>query len=379
MKWLPLALVPLALLNWRAFSTEPAYTWNLPKGFPKPFVPADNPMTAAKVELGRYLFYDTRMSVNGKTSCATCHKQELAFTDGRAVGLGATGESHSRGAMSLVNVAYSAALTWSNPKMTLLEEQALVPMFGEHPIELGLREGDTFLPTLRADAKYQSLFSAAFPDDQDRFTINNVTKAIASFERSIISARSPYDRYHYLREDDAVPDAAKRGEILFFNQHLLCFQCHGGFNFSDATFSESSPRRRAEFHNTGLYNVPGSSSYPGPNVGISEFTKTPEDVGKFKAPTLRNIAVTAPYMHDGSIPTLEGVLDHYAAGGRAIAAGPNAGVGHDNPNKDSRIAGFELSKQDREDLNEFLKSLTDEELLHDPRFSDPWVSAKPHN
>lgn len=378
-KWLLAAAVAFALLNWRAISAEPAYTWNLPKGFPKPFVPADNPMTAAKVELGRYLFYDARMSVNGKTSCATCHKQELAFTDGRAVGLGATGESHSRGAMSLVNVAYSAALTWSNPKMTRLEEQALVPMFGEHPIELGLREGDKFLPTVRADAKYQALFAEAFPEDSDRFSINNVTKAIACFERSIISGRSPYDRYHYQREDDAVSDAAKRGEILFFNQHLLCFQCHGGFNFSDTSISESSPRRRAEFHNTGLYNVAGASSYPTPNVGIYEFTQAPADMGKFKAPTLRNIAVTAPYMHDGSIPTLEGVLDHYAAGGRTIASGPNAGVGHDNPNKDSRIEGFELSKQDRADLIEFLKSLTDQEVLHDPRFSDPWVSAKPHN
>src|ERR1700688_3733023 len=103
-------------------------------------------MSAAKVELGRRLFYDTRMSVNGKASCATCHKLELAFTDGRPASVGATGESHSRGAMSLVNVAWSAALTWSNPQMKLLEQQALVPMFGDRPVELGLREGDNFLP-----------------------------------------------------------------------------------------------------------------------------------------------------------------------------------------------------------------------------------------
>src|SRR5581483_8374814 len=134
-----------------AAADAPGYAWDLPKGFPKPWVPADNPMTPAKVELGRYLFYDTRMSVNGKASCATCHKQELAFTDGRAAGIGATGESHSRSAMSLVNVAYSGALTWSNPGLKLLEEQALVPMFGEHPVELGLRVGDGFLPMLRSD------------------------------------------------------------------------------------------------------------------------------------------------------------------------------------------------------------------------------------
>lgn len=345
-----------------AIAAQGDYQWNLPKGFPKPYVPADNPMTPAKVELGRYLFYDTRMSVNGKESCASCHKQELAFTDGRAVGLGATGELHSRSAMSLVNVAYSAALTWSNPEMKSLEKQALVPMFGEHPIELGLREGDQFLHTIRADAKYQELFSHAFPSEPDPFTISNITKAIASFERSIISARSPYDRYHYDRDDGAISDSAKRGEILFFNQHLSCFRCHGGFAFSDATVSERSADRPVEFHNTGLYNLPGLLSYPAPNLGIYEYTKAASDVGKFKAPTLRNIALTAPYMHDGSIPTLEDVLDHYAHGGRE----------RDNPNKDPLIGGFNLSAQDRTDLIEFLKSLTDEAVLHDPRFANPW-------
>jgi cytochrome c peroxidase len=348
------------------------FAWNLPKGFPKPYVPADNPMTTAKVELGRYLFYDARMSVNGKTSCATCHKRELAFTDNRAVGLGATGQSHSRSAMSLVNVAYSAVLTWSNPRMKLLEEQALVPMFGEHPVELGLREGDAFLPTLRSDPKYHQLFASAFPADPDPFTIQNVTKAIACFERSIISARSPYDRYHYGGDDAAVPESAKRGEILFFSQQIACFRCHAGFNFSDATVSENNPGREVEFHNTGLYNIRGAFSYPAPNLGIYEFTKLPADVGKFKAPTLRNIAVTAPYMHDGSIATLEGVLDHYAAGGRTIVSGANRGIEHDNPNKDQLVDGFQLSAQDRSDLVSFLRSLTDEPVLHDWRFADPW-------
>jgi len=359
-KWLIIALwmsaLPLCAL---AATPEKAadYQWNLPKGFPKPYVPGDNPMSAAKVELGRYLFYDTRMSVNGKASCATCHKQELAFTDGRAVGVGVTGESHPRSAMSLVNVAWSASLTWSNPEMRSLEKQALVPMFGEHPVELGLREGDGFLPALRSDPLYRALFERAFPDDSDRFTIGNVTKALASFERSIVSARSPYDRYHYDRDDSAVSEAAKRGETLFFNQHESCFRCHGGFNFTDSTVSERNPGRRVGFHNTGLYDP-----YPAPNVGIFEFTGVQADAGKFKAPTLRNIALTAPYMHDGSIPTLEGVLDHYAAGGRN---------GH-NPNKDPLIGGFTLSPQDRDDLIAFLKSLTDDAVIHDSQFADPW-------
>jgi cytochrome c peroxidase len=339
------------------------YQWNLPKGFPVPFVPADNPMSVAKVELGRYLFYDKRMSVNGRQSCATCHKQELAFTDGRPVGIGATGELHSRSAMSLVNVAYSAALTWSNPELRRLEKQALTPMFGNHPVELGLREGDGFLNRLRSENKYPALFAKAFPADPDPISIANVTKAIASFERSIISARSPYDRYHYDRDDNAVSASAKHGEVLFFSQHISCFRCHGGFNFTDATISAQNPDRKIEFHNTGLYNLAGVLSYPAPNVGIYEYTHLPEDVGKFKVPTLRNVALTAPYMHDGSIPTLEAVLDHYAAGGRA----------HDNPNKDHLIGGFSLSAQDRADLIEYLKSLTDDQVIRDKRFSDPWI------
>ncbi len=366
MRWtrsvLTLAFAALGLLG---AGPDSDYQWNLPKGFPKPYVPADNPMTRAKVELGRYLFYDTRMSVNGKASCGTCHKQELAFTDGRAVGLGTTGESHSRSAMSLVNVAYSAALTWSNPEMKSLEKQALVPMYGEHPVELGLREGDRFLPTLRADSKYRALFERAFPGDADAFTVGNVTKALASFERSIISARSPFDRYHYDRDDNAVSESAKRGESLFFNQHLSCFRCHGGFAFTDSTVSERNADRPIEFHNTGLYNVPGPMSYPAPNVGIYEFTKQTADVGKFKAPTLRNIALTGPYMHDGSITTLEEVLDHYAAGGRA----------HDNPNKDAIIGGFQLSAQDRADLIAFLNTLTDDAVIHDPAFANPWPAS----
>ena len=370
------AILVLAMLGRNAVPAETyagqAYSWNLSKGFPKPHVPADNPMTAAKIELGRYLFYDTRMSVNRKASCATCHKQEFAFTDSRAVSIGATSQPHSRSAMSLVNVAYSAVLTWSNPQMRELEDQVLVPMFGVHPIELGLQEGDGFLPMLHSDPRYQLLFARAFPDDADRFTVKNVAKALAAFERSIISARSPYDRYHYGGDDSAVSNSAKRGEILFFNQHLSCFRCHGGFNFSDATVSESNAGREIEFHNTGLYKIAGLLSYPAPNVGTYEYTRIAADVGKFKTPTLRNIAITGPYMHDGSIATLEGVLDHYAAGGRTIESGPEAGNGHDNPNKDPLIAGFELSRQDRADLIAFLESLTDEEVRHDPRFANPW-------
>ncbi len=308
---------------------------------PKPRVPADNPITPAKVELGRYLFYDARMSVNGKQSCSTCHRQELAFTDGLPVAIGATGEHHPRSVMSLVNVAYNSVLTWNNPQMRTLEQQALVPMFGEHPVEMGLRYDSKFFLTLHSDPTYKPLFERAFPAESDPFTVSNVTKALACFERTIISARSPWDRYHYNRDDTAISESAKHGEVLFFSQPLSCFRCHGGFNFSDDTMSAASEPEEPEFHNTGLYDTQP----------------------KFKAPTLRNIAVTAPYMHDGSIPTLEAVLDHYAAGGRA---------GHNNPDKDPLIHGFPLSPSDKKDLIEFLKALTDEAVLHDPQFSNSW-------
>jgi cytochrome c peroxidase len=340
-------------------------------------------MSEAKAELGRYLFYDTRLSGNGTEACATCHEQERAFTDGRARAVGSSGEVHPRGSMSLVNVAYAAALTWGNPTLTRLEDQALVPMFGEHPIELGLPlPGTAVLARLRAEPRYQALFAQAFGVDGESFTLDHLTQALATFERTIISARSPYDRYHNERDDAAISAAARRGETLFFSQPLSCFRCHGGFTFSGAVDFEGrreelEGRREGhvEFHNTGLYNVAGALSYPPPNTGIYEYTRRAEDVGKFKAPTLRNIAVTAPYMHDGSIATLEDVLAHYAAGGRTIASGPNQGAGHDNPNKSPTVRGFALSLDQREDLIAFLRSLTDEPLLHDPRFSNPWTSA----
>jgi cytochrome c peroxidase len=364
----------LSVLSGRA-DTLPAYAWNLPRNFPRPRVPATNPMSEAKADLGRHLFYDTRLSGNGTQACATCHEQARAFTDGRARAIGSTGEVHPRGSMSLVNVAYAAALTWGNPSITRLEDQALVPMFGTQPVELGLRKDDPALLTrLRAEPRYQALFARAFGAGPDPFSLEHVTQALATFERTIISARSPYDRYRDERDDTAISPAARRGETLFFSQPLSCFRCHGGggFTMSGAVDFEGRREGEVEFHNTGLYNLAGVLSYPPPNTGIHEITRRPEDVGKFKAPTLRNIAVTAPYMHDGSAATLEDVIAHYAAGGRTIASGPFLGVGHDNPNKSPTVRGFTLSPEQREDLIAFLKSLTDEPLLHDSRFSNPW-------
>jgi cytochrome c peroxidase len=354
------------------------FEWRIPRPFPRPAVPADNPMNAAKVKLGRYLFYDKRMSSNGKESCASCHRQELAFTDGRAQAEGTTGELHPRSSMSLANVGYSPLLTWANPSLNSLEEQAMVPIFGTEPIELGLKgHEDRFLADIGRDAVYQKLFPQAFPGQSGLYTMSNVTKALAAFERTITSLNSPYDRYRYDNDSNAISDAAKRGELLFFSgERTACFQCHGGWNFNGSVRYEGGDSAKAAFHNTGLYNIPGEFSYPVPNTGLYQFTYRREDIGKFRAPTLRNIAVTGPYMHDGSISSLAEVIDHYAAGGRTISSGAFAGVGHDNPNKESNVSGFKLTDDEKKDLIAFLESLTDKEFLANPQFGDPWKQLR---
>lgn len=357
---------PAAIATRAAAPAE--YEWHLPPGFPTPRVPANNPMSYAKVALGRRLFYDARLSGNGRQSCATCHSQVLAFTDGRARAIGSTGEQHPRSSMSLANVAYAAALTWANPSVTELEDQALVPMFGDHPVELGLASPGDLVTRLKRVDKYEQWFRAAYGPD-DPITIDNVTRAIACFERTILSGRSAYDRYHFDRDDSAVSEAARRGEKLFFGQPFSCSRCHGGFNFSGAVDFEGRAPQPAEFHNTGLYNIAGLLSYPAPNTGVYDVTKKPEDVGKFKAPTLRNIAVTAPYMHDGSLATLDEVIDHYAAGGRTLAEGPYKGIGHDNPNKSPIVRGFALSPDQKSDLIAFLDTPTDDAFLRNPALS----------
>jgi cytochrome c peroxidase len=351
---------------------DTTFQWNLPPRYPQPPVPADNPMSVAKVELGRRLFYDRRMSVNGRQSCASCHRQELAFTDGRGRAVGTTRATHPRGSMSLANIAYAPALTWANPTMTSLEDQALVPMFGTDPVELGLEgRGEAFLQAIARDTLYQRLFAHAFAGDSAPFTLVNTVRALAAFERMMISVGSPYDRYRFGGDQNAMSAEAKRGEALFAGK-ARCFQCHGGWNLSGPVRHAARPDQRQQFFNTGLYNLAAPISYPEPNTGIHQFTKRLEDVGKFRAPTLRNVAVTAPYMHDGSVATLGDVLDHYAAGGRTIATGPHAGVGRDNPNRAPNLQPFAMSEDEKRDLLAFLEALTDTAFLRNPALSDPW-------
>jgi cytochrome c peroxidase len=372
-----LVLLSVALIG-TTLAQEPAFQWNIPAPFPKPFVPGDNAMSYAKVELGRRLFYDTRLSVNRQQSCGSCHRQELAFTDGKANAVGTTGESHPRGSMSLANVAYNPALTWANPNTTTLEQQALVPMMGTHPVELGLSTIEArFLGEISADTLYKRLLPRAFPGDGNSYTMTHVTRSIAAFERTMISLQSPYDRYRYGNEPNAISESAKRGETFFFSgQRGSCFQCHGGWNFNGDVSFDTRPNPRVSFFNTGLYNVAGNTSYPATNTGLHEITKRAEDVGKFRAPTLRNVAVTAPYMHDGSIRTLAEVIDHYAAGGRSIVSGANAGVGRDNPNKAPSVHGFSITPDEKADLIAFLESLTDSTFLRNPALSNPWAAGR---
>jgi cytochrome c peroxidase len=351
------------------------WTWFLPAGFPVPVTPADNPMSAAKVSLGRFLFYDTRLSGNGTQSCASCHLQSLAFTDGRATALGSTGQSHPRNAQPLVNVVYNATLTWANYSLVDLERQALAPLFGDNPVEMGVNDANQaeVLARIATDSGYQPRFAAAFPGSGTAVSWDNIIKAIAAFQRSIVSADSKYDR---VQRGVAIFTASEaRGAQLFNGEKAECFHCHGSFNFNEQVrFLGLRVVDTTSFHNTGLYNIDGVGGFPFPNRGIYELSGRAADMGKFRAQSLRNVAVTAPYMHDGSIATLEEVLDFYAAGGRVISGGTNAGDGRNNPYKSDLVSAINLSTQDKADLVAFLKTLTDETLLTDARFSNPWVS-----
>jgi len=348
------------------------WVWELPSHVPVPRVPEDNPMSTVKVELGRRLFYDPRLSADGNRSCASCHQQERAFTDAKALSEGGTGLLTHRNAPGLANSAWNATYNWAAPAVVTLERQMEVPLFGDDPIEMGVNDGNRqlILERLRAEPLYPPLFQEAFADQAQPLNMASVIKAISAFERSIVSVDSRYDGY--LQGRAALSGAEQRGMTLFFGERAECHHCHGSFNFNDQVVHAKSRVVETQFHNTGLYNIDGAGGFPFPNRGLYESTAQPQDMGAFRAPSLRNVAVTGPYMHDGSIATLEQVIDTYSAGGRVIESGPNRGDGRLNPYKSGLIARIDLSPQEKRDLLAFLKSLTDESLLNDPRFSDPW-------
>ncbi|MEM6528873.1 MAG: MbnH family di-heme enzyme [Chloroflexota bacterium] len=350
------------------------YAWKLPPGFPVPYVPADNPMTEAKVELGRYLFYDTQLSGNNTMSCASCHLPELAFTDGVALPVGSTGESHVRNSQTLTNIAYNSTFTWASPVLTEVERQIVIPLFGEFPVEMGITGNEAVvLERLREDPLYPFLFANAFPEAEDPLTYQHIVQSLSSFVRTMISGDSPYDRFVYQGNYEALSESALRGMDMFLSEQFECHHCHGGFNFTLSTRHANTTFEEQPFFNTGLYNIDGEGAYPRGNTGIFEVTGRPEDMGRFRPPTLRNVELTAPYMHDGSMATLEEVIRFYADGGRVIEAGPNAGDGRDNPFKSGFVPGFEITDQEMEDMLNFLHSLTDETFTTDPDFSDPFT------
>lgn len=309
-------------------------------------------MSAEKVALGCRLFFEPRLSVTGKYSCASCHHPELAFTDGRALAVGATDANMPRGAMALANVAYNPAFTWASNSVVTLEQQMEQPLFNEHPVEMGVKRGDAVIASLlQSDPHYASAFSAAFPNEATPGTQQNLIKAIAAFERTLISGRSAFDRYVFDDDRTALSASAKRGMALFFSDRAGCSSCHFGVNFAGPVAHRSAPKATAIFANNGSHDEKA-----GADRGLADVTRRDEDIGRFRVPTLRNIALTAPYMHDGSMKTLEAVIDHYAAG-------PRRSDGRTAPRIDRAIRPLDLTAEDKQALLDFLRSLTDDEFV----------------
>jgi cytochrome c peroxidase len=302
------------------------YTWTLPRGFPLPAVPADNPMSKAKVALGRRLFFENKLSLTGTYSCASCHDPARSFTDGRAFAQGATGQPTANSAMALVNIAYNVSYGWSKPAVQSLEAQMLEPLLNEHPIEMGVKGHEAEIAArLTADPSYSSAFLAAFADSGGTATLDRVVKAIATFERTLISGHAPFDRYVFGGEHDALTAEAKHGMSLFYSTRLGCGACHSGFNFSGNWRDAQGATGAATFASNGTSKMP------------------------LRVPTLRNICVTSPYMHDGRFSTLEAVVAHYEQTGRL--------------GTESGLRSFELDAAEKSALIAFLQSLTDPEFM----------------
>ncbi len=304
----------------------PAYRWDLPPGFPPPRVPAGNPMSEAKAVLGKRLFFDTRLSVTGQYSCASCHRPESAFTDGRARAVGATGRRLNHNAMSLVNVAYAVSFGWTNAGFDSLEAQMRRPLFNQHPVEIGLRGREAaLLRELAADPAVRAGFAQAFPGSANPISLGHLIQAIACYERTLVFARSVFDRYIFDDDQSALTGAAKRGMALFFGPRLACAQCHFGLNLAGPAAIAGKPPPAPIFADTGTQ-------------------------GRFKVPGLRNVALTAPYMHDGRFVDLRSVLDHYEHIERDRAPGETL---------DPRLRTFHLAVGEKQDLIDFLESLSD--------------------
>ena len=337
-----------------------------PLGLPPVPIPADNPQSEAKIQLGDRLFHDTRFSADGKVACSTCHEESKAFTDGRRVSQGFKGLTGTRNAPTVVNAAYMHTLFWDGREPDL-EGQAKQPPV--NPVEGGLPSHEPLLAVIRKDPGYVKAFKAVFGVGARDITMDHVAKAIASFERTVISGDSPFDRYRYGGEPDALDAAQIRGLEVFLGQGR-CVSCHR-IEETQALFMDN------RFHNIGVgfKRIRGkeartaeaflASKRAGASVdktvltseNMSELgrfavTENLTQIGAFKTPTLRNVDLTAPYMHDGSLKTLEDVVDFYNNGGREKETDPLSGF------LSGGIRPLDLSDQQKEDLVAFLKALT---------------------
>lgn len=295
-----------------------------PLGLPPVQWPKDNPFSVAKLELGKYLYFDKRLSADGTVSCGTCHEPKYAYTDGSAVSEGIRGQKGNRSAPTVINRAFSLAQFWDG-RATSLEDQAKGPI--ANPIEMG-NTHEAATAAINKIQGYHPLFAKAFGSDE--IDIDRIAMAIATFERTILSGDAPYDRYKK-GDKKALSAEQVRGMSVFFDK-AKCDRCHENSNFTLNAYA----------------NIGIGMDKPDPDVGRYVITKDPRDWGVFKIPTLREIEHTAPYMHDGSLKTLREVVDYYDKGG--------------NPNKnlDANIRKLNLTEQEKEDLVAFLKSLSGE-------------------
>jgi cytochrome c peroxidase len=304
-----------------------------PLGLPQVPIPADNPPTRETIALGRKLFYDPRLSKNNTLSCASCHNPYMAFSDGRSISLGFGGALGIRNAPTILNAAYSPLQFWDG-RASSLEAQSAFPL--ANPVEMD-QPHDVSVSKIRKDPAYQAEFAQAF--GPGRITLDLIQKSLASFERTLLSGNSPFDQYQYGGNKQALSPAAVRGlEIFRDPKRGNCAVCH---TIEDhyALFTNGT------FHNIGV-GVNGEGQIT--DLGRFDQTKVKAEKGQFKTPSLRDVALTAPYMHDGSLKTLKDVVDFYAGGGNS------------NPNLDKDIKPLHLSAQDRADLVAFLESLTGE-------------------
>ncbi len=337
-----------------------AGTKKLPLGLPKVPVPSDNPVTPLKVKLGKRLFLDKRFSLDGTVSCATCHDPQRAFTDGLPIAKGIKGKKGTRNSPTVVNAVYYTSQFWDG-RASSLEEQAKGPFV--NPVEHGLKDYAPIIEIIRKDKEYVALFKKAFGIEPSKIDIDHVVKAIASFERTIISGDSPFDRYMYGGDKNAMTKAQIRG-LEIFRTKGRCQDCHrieqtsaiftdNKFHNLGVGFSKIEPRLMEIVQKVQKAKEKGLkldesilSNRELSELGRFAVTLNFEDIGRFKTPTLRNVAVTGPYMHDGSLETLEEVIELYDQGGE------------DNPMLDSGIRPLKLTDQEKKDLVEFLKALT---------------------